>query len=110
MSSRSCGRGRLPTWVVVMRSVFCCSAILSQPSPIQCDQPFPMSFRGWLVVTPALREGEAVVDGGIHLQLTRIGGTFEQAAQLLDQRRGGQLVMLRATDVELAFGFPQIEV
>ena len=28
MSRRSCGRARLPTWVVRMRSVFCCMSVM----------------------------------------------------------------------------------
>ena len=34
-----------------------------QPPPVQRDQPLPMPFRGRLVVTPALRKGEAVMHG-----------------------------------------------
>jgi len=50
------------------------SAVIAGPALIQAaaverDQPLPVPLRGRLVVAPALREGEAVMDAGIELNL-----------------------------------------
>src|SRR5262249_17852969 len=83
---------------------------LPQSPSIQCDQAFPMPFRSWLVVTPALRESEAVMHAGMQLNLSWQAGTREQATQVLDHRQWRQLVVFGTGDVELAFDFAEVEM
>ena len=66
-----------------------------------------MALRGRLVVAPALREGEAVMDAGIELDLAGGAGPAKQAAQFLDHRQGREFVMLCAGDVKLALDLAQ---
>ena len=58
-------------------------------SPIERDQPLPVPVCSGFVVAPALREGEAVMDAGIELDLAEGAGAGEQRAQLLDPSAGG---------------------
>ena len=48
-----------------------------------------MAFRRWLIVAPALRKGEPVMDLGLHLQLAWIAQFVKQALQFFyhEQRR-----------------------
>ena len=66
-----------------------------------------MALGGGLVVAPALREGEAMMDAGVQLDLAGGAGPSEQAAQFLDHRQWRELVMLGAADVELALDLAQ---
>src|SRR5262249_9498724 len=75
---------------------------LSQPPAIERDEPLPMPLGRGLVVAPALREGEAVMDTGMELDLARGARLLEKPAQLLDHGQGRELVVLGAGDVELA--------
>ena len=71
-----------------------------QAPPIKRNQPLPVALRGRFVVTPAMREGEAVMDAAVELDLA--GGTrsAKQSAQFLDHRQRRQRVVLGAGDVE----------
>ena len=44
-----------------------------------------MPLRGRLVVAPALRKGEAVMDPGIEFALARRARPLKQSAQLIDR-------------------------
>src|SRR6516164_9639989 len=78
-----------------------------QAPPIKRDQPLPKPLRGRLVVAPALRESEAVMDAGVEFDLA--GGTraAKQGAQFLDHRQRRQRVVLGAGDVEFTFDLAQ---
>src|SRR6267154_6221978 len=82
----------------------------AQPPSVQRDQAFPMAFGGWLVVTPALREGEAVMDGHLDLELARIARLVEQRLQLLHHVGRRELIVLGAGDIEFALGFGEVEM
>src|SRR5205085_1682026 len=82
-------------------------AASSEPAAIERDQALPVPLGRRLVVDLALREGEAMVDARIHLELTGAAGFLEQAAQLLDHRQRRQLVMLRAGDVEFTLALAE---
>jgi len=66
-----------------------------------------MPLRGRLVVAPAFREGETVMDPGVELDLARRACPLKQNAQLIDHRRRCQLVVLGAGDVEFTLDLPQ---
>src|SRR5215467_6323910 len=83
------------------------SESLTKPPPIKCDQSLPVMLRGGLVVTPALREGETVVDTGIQFDLSGGPGPRKQRAELLDHRQRRQLVVLGAGNVEFALHLAQ---
>jgi hypothetical protein len=46
-------------------------ASLAEPPPIERDQPLPVPLGSGLVVAPALREGEAVMDAHVDLELAQ---------------------------------------
>src|SRR6516165_3808536 len=79
----------------------------AQAPPIKPDQPLPMPLRGGLVVAPALREGKAVMDAEVELDLAGGPGPGKQSAQFVDHRQGRQRVMLGAGDVELPLDLAQ---
>jgi hypothetical protein len=66
-----------------------------------------MPFGRWLVVAPALRKGEAVVDAWIDFQLSAIAGLIEQRLQFRNHRQRCKFVMFGAGDIEFTFGFSQ---
>src|SRR3984893_2223666 len=82
-------------------------AATGQPTAIERNQPLPMPLGSRLVVAPALRKGEAVVDPGIEFELARGAGPFEQRLKLLDHRQGREIVVLCAGDVNLALDFAE---
>src|SRR6476469_11229717 len=82
----------------------------AEPPTIERDEAFPMTLGGRLVVAPALREGEAVVDAHLDFELTAIARFVEQRLELLDHVRRRQLIVLGARDVELALRFAEREM
>src|SRR5262245_44881638 len=74
----------------------------TKPSPVERDQALPVALGGGLVVAPALREGEAVMDAGLDLELASVARLVEQRLQLLHHVGRRELVVLGAGDVELA--------
>ena len=71
-----------------------------QVPPIKRGQPLPVPLGGRLVEAPAQRDGEAVMDAGVELDLADGARTTKQRPQLLDHRQGGQRVVFGAGDVE----------
>ena len=61
-----------------------------------------MTFGGGLVVAPALRKREAVVNAGVQLNLALAAGGGEQSPQLLHHRQRRELIVFGAGDVQLA--------
>ena len=82
----------------------------TQPPPIERDQPLPMPLRSRLVVAPALREGEAMMDAGIEFDLAAGACSLKQCAQLLDHRQRRERVVLGARDVEFSLDLSQREM
>src|SRR3954454_11382964 len=76
----------------------------SQSPAVERDEALPVPFRRRLVVAPALRKGEAVMDARIELDLAGHAGFFEQPAKLLHHRQRREVIVLGAGDVELALG------
>ena len=66
-----------------------------------------MPLRGRLVVAPALREREAVMDPWVELDLTRRARPLKQSAQLIDHRQGRQLVVVGTGNVEFPLDLAQ---
>src|SRR4249920_3614593 len=82
----------------------------AQSAPIKRNQSLPMPFGGRLVVTPALREGEAVVDAHLDLELARIARLVEQPLQFLHHVGRREFVVLGAGDVEFTLGLGEREM
>ena len=62
-----------------------------------------MSLCSRLVVAPALRESETVMDAGVELDLAAGISLSKQHSELLDHRQRCQIVVLGAGDVEFRF-------
>src|SRR3984893_2646882 len=80
---------------------------LPQATTIERNQPLPMPLRCGLVVAPALREGEAVMDAGVELDLTDGPGVPEQHTESLHHRQGCEIVMLGTGYVEFTLDLAQ---
>jgi hypothetical protein len=80
---------------------------LPQAPPVKRDQPLPVPLGGRLVVAPAPREGETVMDAGIEFDLTGGAGPPEYGAEFFDHRQRRQIIVLGASYVELAFDLAQ---
>ena len=84
---------------------------MARPSPeapaVERDQALPVPLGGRLVEAPAQRDGEAVMDAGVELDLADGARTTKQRPQLLDHRQGGQRVVFGAGDVEFSFDLAQ---
>src|SRR5882724_13307612 len=92
---------------VLASSTTCVTATSAQSSPVERDQAFPVALGGRLVVAPALREGETVMDTHLDFELAGIARLVEQRLQLLDHVGRRQLIVLGARDVELSLRFPE---
>ena len=80
---------------------------LPQAPTIERNQPLPMPLGCGFVVAPALREGEAVMDAGVELDLTSGPGVPEQHTESLHHRQGCQIVMLGTGYVEFTLDLAQ---
>ena len=69
-----------------------------------------MPLRRRFVIHRALGEAKAVMHLRVYLNLARCARFFEQFFQFLDHRQGGEIVILGAGDIELAFDLAQCEV
>ena len=69
-----------------------------------------MAFGGQFVVTPALGEGEAVVDARMNFQFTARAGGGEQVFQFGDHVERRQIVKFGASDIQFAFRLSEGQV
>src|ERR1700741_2822195 len=74
----------------------------SEVAPVEREQPLPMPLRGVAVVDRALREGKAVMGGGIDLDL--VACSLHACAQLFNDLGWRVDVGFGAGEIELGLG------